>query len=143
MRASAAKAWLAGVCVLLCATGLFMALAIVPPFTVLNRLVLDIVFWPPAGDPAALDTTARFLLALSGAMLIGWSITLYGPFRFPGALGPAGVRRIVLPALTAWFVIYMAGSWWTGATLNLVVNIALYAAIAVPVMAVVWIGRDD
>ena len=80
MRTSAVKSWLTAICVLLCAIGLFMALAIVPPFTVLNRLVLDILFWPPNGDPAALDTTARFLLALSGAMLIGWSVTLYGLF---------------------------------------------------------------
>ncbi len=130
------KAWLTAICGVLCATGLFMALAVVPPFTVLNRLVLDVVFWPPNGDPAALDTTARFLLALSGAMLIGWSLTLYGLFRFPGTLGPAGVRRIVLPALTAWFVIDMIGSWWTGATLNLAVNVALYAAIAVPLVMI-------
>ena len=136
MQAGAMKAWLTAICVLLCAIGLFMALAIVPPFTVLNRLVLDIVFWPPNGDPAALDTTARFLLALSGAMLIGWSVTLYGLFRFPGTLGPSGVRRIVLPALTAWFIVDMTGSWWTGATLNLAVNVALYAAIAVPVIAI-------
>ena len=49
------------------------------------------------------------------------------------------MRRVVLPALTAWFVIDMIGSWWTGATLNLAVNVALYAAIAVPIMA---IGND-
>jgi len=30
----------------------------------------------------------------------------------------------------------MIGSWWTGATLNLAVNIALYAAIAVPLVMV-------
>ena len=40
MQAGAMKAWLTAICVLLCAIGLFMALAIVPPFTVLNRLVL-------------------------------------------------------------------------------------------------------
>jgi hypothetical protein len=134
MPASAAKAWLTVVCIVLSATGLFLALAILQPFAAAYRLLLDIIFRPPDGQPAALDGTVQFLLALSGALLIGWSITLYGLFRFPGTFGPAGVRRIVLPALTLWFVVDMTGSWWTGATLNLAVNIVLYVAVAVPVL---------
>lgn len=71
-----------------------------------------------------LDPVARFAIALTGAVTIGWSLTLMALVRATPNLGDgaAGLWRSVSYGLVAWYVIDSSLSIATGFGLNAVSN---------------------
>lgn len=114
--------------------GAVLALAAVPGLDGPGRWLMATV----SGDPATaamLDQPAmRFSVGLTGALTIGWILTLMAAVQGAEAVGPTLWRKIAL-AVLAWYVIDSAISVMTGFGLNAVSNTLLTIGFLIPVFA--------
>lgn len=76
----------------------------------------------------------RFSVGLTGALTIGWILTLMAAVQGAEAVGPTLWRKIAL-AVLAWYVIDSAISVMTGFGLNAVSNTLLTIGFLIPVFA--------
>ena len=113
--------------------GVVLSLSAVPATDAPARLLLATV----GGDPAAgeaLDLPAmRFALGLTGALTVGWILTLMVAVRGAEAVAPVRWRRILV-AVLVWYVIDSAISVMTGFALNAVSNTLLTVGFLIPVL---------
>jgi hypothetical protein len=91
-----------------------------------------------------LDSDLRFTVAVLGAVMFGWSITLYAAIQAANQLGEEagrGVWRLITVSVVGWYVVDSTLSIVTGFELNAVLNTLILAAFLVP-MAGSGVLRD-
>lgn len=127
--------WLVVWCWITIATGAVFALGALPALRGPMALFMDIVFWPPDGQPAALSREAAFATAVCGAVMVGWGVLMLGLVRDPALAAEPKVWRLMTTGMIVWFVVDSMASWLTGATANVAVNTLFLATWLVPVQA--------
>lgn len=110
-----------------------VAMAVVPAIDLPLRLLLDLVFWPIDGQPAALSRDGRLMTVISGAVLAGWGVLMARLFAAPA--GSADVPGALLQGLAVWFVLDSVGSIAVGAWPNAVLNAVILAGFLAPLRA--------
>ncbi|MEQ8602791.1 MAG: hypothetical protein RIB45_05685 [Marivibrio sp.] len=116
------------------ATGLAMIVGVTPLGAPALTFLLDLVFLPLDGAPAAFGPDAGLLAAIAGGLMVGWGWTVYlvGARVFPR--DPALARALLLPGILAWFVADGIGSVLAGAWFNAVLNVGFLALLAAPLL---------
>lgn len=125
--------WLILWCGVLAALGVALTGAVAEATSAPARLVFAVIGVRDLG----LDAHMRFTLAVLGAVLIGWSITLLGATRVARRLDGAPARsawRSVAAALVGWFAIDSTLSILTGFPLNAVMNTIFLIAFLAPMV---------
>ncbi len=125
--------WLTIWCGALAALGVAVAGAATDATSAPVRLVFAVIGVPEL----RLDAHMRFTLAVLGAVLIGWSLTLLGASRVAHRLGGEHGRaawRWVAVALVGWFAIDSTLSVLTGFPLNAVMNVIFLLAFLAPMV---------
>lgn len=112
---------------LVIATGIMLALGAHPGTGESVRLFADLILWPLDGSQT-MPAEARLLSAISGGVLAGWGVMLWGLAGRLFETAPDLVRRLVVQSAIVWFVVDGAGSVAAGAPLNLIGN-AIYLAV--------------
>lgn len=87
------------------------------------RLTLDLLSWPIDGIQNFEAPTTRFLSALTGGFLLGWSIMIWCLSAMVYDKAPEFVRKSVLIGILAWFVLDSFGSITSGNVSNVFFNI--------------------
>lgn len=86
------------------------------------RFTLDLLSWPLDGAQSFASGDTRFLSALAGGFLLGWGVLIWCLSGTVYDVAPEGVRRSVVTALLAWFVLDCAGSIASGNASNVLFN---------------------
>jgi hypothetical protein len=126
--------WLMAWCGVLAMLGAVLAGAATDATSGPVRLVFAIIGGP---GELQLDAHMRFTLAVLGAVVIGWSLTLLGATRMAHRLGRDRGRSAwgwVTVSLAGWFVIDSTLSILTGFALNAVMNTIFMAAFLLPIV---------
>ncbi len=95
------------------------------------RFLADLILCPPDGS-RTMSVEARLLSAISGGVLEGWGVMLWGLAGRPFETAPDLVRRIVIQSALVRFLVDGAGSVAAGAPLNLIGNAIYLAVLLVP-----------
>ncbi len=128
------KAWMSVWCWMTLALGLVFAAAAFPATDVVARLYYDLVSGFGLA-PGFLEAPAmRFTVAVLGAVLIGWAMTILALIGVADAAGRP-VWRGLTAAMLTWFAIDTTLSVLTGFALNAVPNAVFVATYLAPVMA--------
>ncbi|UWQ81104.1 excinuclease ABC subunit A [Leisingera sp. S132] len=134
MTHSAAIRMLKTVSILGAAFGLAMVLALVTPLGAVLSLFIDLAFLPVDGAQALTPGAASLMTAISGGLMCGFCVLIClltdHVYRSDPALG----RRLLIPALLAWYIPDSLGSLAAGAWFNVVMNTAFLALFLMPLM---------
>ncbi len=95
--------------------------------------LFDPAFWPGSA-PAAVTEFRAWVYGAWGATLAGWGIVLVFIARRPFAAGEAWAWRAVALGTGAWFVLDTAISLAHGVTPNVVLNVVVFALVAIPLL---------
>ncbi len=87
------------------------------------RLTLDILSWPVDGATTYTSPDTKFLSAITGGILMGWGIMIWGLSKWVYDIAPEPVRKTVLIGLLSWFSLDSAGSIASGNASNVVFNV--------------------
>lgn len=97
----------------------------------LMRWFADLLFWP-LGDPAVMTDEAQLLAAISGGIMASWGVMIWMLTDALADAQPHLLRRIVLVAMTVWFIIDSIASVASGGWLNVIGNLAFLAMFVLP-----------
>lgn len=122
MTHSASVRWLKTAAVLSAAFGLAMVLALATPLAHGLGVFLDLAFLPLDGGQRLQPGPAALMTAISGGLMCGFSVLIYLVTQHIYSTGPALGRRLLIPALLAWYVSDSLGSLAAGAWFNAVLN---------------------
>lgn len=114
--------------------GAVLALSIFEALSAPTMLLLDLVFWPIDGEPAALSREAIFAVALAGALTMGLGAMILGLARDETLNGSPRLWRHVTAAVLVWYVVDSAVSILGGAIVNAVSNTVLLVTFLLPVL---------
>jgi len=94
------------------------------------RWLLDLVFWP-IGDAKVLADEAQLLAGILGGVMAGFAALIW---LMIDALEdrPAALKRIILGAMTIWFVVDSTASVASGGWLNVIGNVGFLALFVLP-----------
>lgn len=127
------KSWMTVWCWATLALGALFAAAAVPALDGGARLFYDVVTWPIEGY-AFVGEGMRFTVAILGAVMIGWALTIFAMVRAAEALGAPAWRGLTF-ALVAWYIIDSTISVMSGIPGNAVTNTLFVAGYLAPVLA--------
>ncbi|EDZ46655.1 conserved hypothetical protein [Rhodobacterales bacterium Y4I] len=122
MTHSASVRWLKTAAVLSAAFGLAMVLALATPLAHGLGVFLDLAFLPLDGGQRLQPGPAALMTAISGGLMCGFSVLIYLVTQHIYSTSPALGRRLLIPALLAWYVSDSLGSLAAGAWFNAVMN---------------------
>lgn len=122
MTHSASVRWLKTAAVLSAAFGLAMVLALATPLAHGLGVFLDLAFLPLDGGQRLQPGPAALMTAISGGLMCGFSVLIYLVTQHIYNTSPALGRRLLIPALLAWYVSDSLGSLAAGAWFNAVMN---------------------
>ena len=125
--------WLSAWCWGVALFGLVLAGAGLEATSAPTRLIFGILGGP---EPLDLDAQMRFALAITGAVTLGWAITLRAALAAAYELG-ARARPVwvgITTGLLAWYLLDSSLSVATGYGLNAVPNTIIAAAFLVPIL---------
>lgn len=127
------RTWMVGWCWVVAAFGALLAGGAAPATSGPVRLLLEVLNGSAA---VTLDDTARFSLAVLGAVTIGWSLTLLAAIEAACQLGARGrpVWRQIAISVGAWYVIDSFLSVVTGFGFNVIPNTLLTVAFLPPIV---------
>jgi hypothetical protein len=126
--------WLTAWCGVLGVLGVVLAGAGTEATSGPVRLLFAVIGGP---GELRLDPHMRLTLAVLGAVLIGWSLTLLGATRVARRLGRERARSLwswVTVSLVGWFVIDSTLSMLTGFPRNAVMNTIFIVAFLLPIV---------
>jgi hypothetical protein len=126
------KNWMLTWCAAAFGLGAALAAAAFPATDGIARFYYDLIYWPLDGASAFGDEI-RFTVAVLGAVLIGWAITLFAMVSAAARLG-APVWRSLTGAVVAWFVIDSALSVATGVPMNALANAGFLITFLAPIV---------
>lgn len=114
--------------------GVIAVLAALPSTSGVMRFLADLIFWPVDGAQTVSADETRLLSAISGGLMVGWGLLLWllAARLFPN--DPDLGRRLILPSISAWFVVDSLGSIAAGAPINALFNIAFLPMFFVPLL---------
>jgi hypothetical protein len=114
--------------------GVIAVLAALPSTSGVMRFLADLIFWPVDGAQTVSADETRLLSAISGGLMVGWGLLLWllAARLFPN--DPDLGRRLILPSISAWFVVDSLGSIAAGAPFNALFNIAFLPMFFVPLL---------
>ncbi|UWQ60132.1 excinuclease ABC subunit A [Leisingera caerulea] len=134
MTHAAAIRMLKTVSVLSAAFGLAMVLALATPLSQALGFFLDLAFLPLDGGQALQPGAASLMTAISGGLMCGFCVLIYLVTEHVYSRDAALGRRLLLPALIAWYIPDSLGSFAAGAWFNVVMNSAFLALFLVPLL---------
>ncbi|MGR3759589.1 excinuclease ABC subunit A [Roseobacteraceae bacterium NS-SX3] len=134
MPHSTSVRWLKTAALLSAAFGLFLVLALATPLAHVLNLFLDLAFLPLDGGEALTVGPASLMTAISGGLLCGFCVLIYLVAEHIYAADPALGRRLLIPALLAWYIPDSLGSLAAGAWFNVVMNTAFLALFLLPLL---------
>ena len=135
MSLNAQLAWLKTGSILLIGFGLLCFLSLFTPVAAIGRGLIDFVIWPIDGAQSFSATETRLLLAIGGGLMVGWGEMLWLVTTLVYRNDPALGRKLILPAILAWFVIDSAGSVLAGVGLNAILNVSFLVIFGMPLLA--------
>ncbi|WP_291736938.1 excinuclease ABC subunit A [Leisingera sp. F5] len=116
------------------AFGLAMVLALATPLGTALSLFIDLAFLPLDGAQALTPGAASLMTAISGGLMCGFCLLIYLVTEHIYSADPALGRRLLIPALLAWYIPDSLGSLAAGAWFNVVMNTPFLALFLVPLM---------
>ncbi|MDC0656534.1 excinuclease ABC subunit A [Leisingera sp. SS27] len=134
MTHTAATRLLKTVSILGAAFGLALVLALATPLGRALDLFLDLAFLPLDGAQALSPGAAALMTAISGGLMCGFCVLIYLVTEHIYSADPALGRRLLLPALLAWYIPDSLGSLAAGAWFNVVMNTAFLGLLVVPLL---------
>lgn len=134
MTHSASARWLKTAAVLSAAFGLAMVLALATPLSQAFGFFLDLAFLPLDGGQAQEPGPASLMTAISGGLLCGFCVLIYLVTEHVYKSSPGLGRRLLIPALLAWYIPDSLGSFAAGAWFNIVMNSAFLALFLMPLL---------
>ncbi|KIC37377.1 hypothetical protein [Leisingera sp. ANG-M7] len=134
MSHTAAIRMLKTVSILGTAFGLAMVLALVTPLGAVLSLFIDLAFLPVDGAQALSPGAASLMTAISGGLMCGFCVLIYLVTERIYSTDPALGRRLLLPALLAWYIPDSLGSLASGAWFNVAMNTAFLGLFLVPLV---------
>lgn len=96
------------------------------------RWVLDLLSWPIDGQQVYSDPTLRFVSALTGGFLLGWSVFIWCLSGAAYDVAPEAIRRAVVVGFLSWFLLDSAGSIASGNTSNAFFNVLVLLILVGP-----------
>lgn len=111
----------------------FAALAVVGATDILNA-IFDLVFLPAELDTPASEA-AWFAMGITGAVLMGWAVTMLVLLSSPSVSALAQTWRALTAGLVVWFVVDGIVSITAGAFGNLLLNLGFVVLFAPPLIA--------
>ncbi|SMD14548.1 hypothetical protein [Rhizobium sp. RU36D] len=124
--------WLKLTSAFLIGFGLIVALGAHPATALPATLLADLVFWPFDGSQSLAAPETRVFAAISGGVMVGWGTMMWLVVSRLLPRDPALARLLLIEGTLAWFVVDSTGSYASGALLNVMLNVVLMLAIAVP-----------
>jgi len=103
--------------------GLVFALTVLTPLYPATKLFLNIAHWPFNEAPAALDPSARLLLAISGGLTAGIGAMMWTVGTDVMPVAPEAGRRVVLYTAVVWFTTDSTFSVVAGSPVNVALNV--------------------
>ncbi|KIC34807.1 hypothetical protein [Leisingera sp. ANG-S5] len=122
------------VSILSAAFGLAMVLALATPLGAALGLFIDLAFLPVDGAQMLSPGAASLMTAISGGLMCGFCVLIYLLTEHVYSTDPALGRRLLIPALLAWYIPDSLGSLAAGAWFNVVMNTAFLALFLVPLL---------
>lgn len=126
------KNWLLVSAFVIGAFGPVFALGAVAATSAPAQWTLDLLSWPIDGQPEFGADTTRFLSALTGGFLLGWGVMVLCLRGWAYDLAPDGVRRSLVVAASAWFLLDSAGSIASGNPSNALFNVVVLLLVIGP-----------
>ena len=96
--------------------------------------LMDVLYLPGEPDVAQADTVS-FAIGVSGAVMVGWGVSMIYVYLDPELAARPRVARAFFLGVLGWFVLDCAVSLATGALINVVGN-ALFLGLLLPPLAV-------
>lgn len=134
MTHSASVTMLRIVCILSALFGCALVLAIATPLLQGFNLFVDLAFLPLDGSQTLDSDTAALMTAIGGGLLVGFSTLSYLITRDIYSNYASQGRRLLIPALLAWYIPDSLGSLAAGAWFNVVMNTGFLALFLVPLL---------
>lgn len=134
MTHSTSVAMLRIVSILSALFGCALVLAVATPVRHGFNLFVDLAFLPLDGGQSLDSDTATLMTAIGGALLVGFSTLVYLITRDIYNHDPSQGRRLLIPALLAWYIPDSLGSFAAGAWFNVVMNTGFLALFLVPLL---------
>lgn len=103
------------------------------------RLSLDLLSWPLDGAQTFDHPDTRFLSALTGGFLVGWSVMIWRLSTTVHDAAPEAVRKAVVLGALSWFVVDSAGSITSGNPSNVFFNVIILLVAVGPL----WVPARD
>jgi hypothetical protein len=117
------------------AGGLLWASGAIPGIEAAAALTFDVLSWPVDGVPGPLNPTARFMSAVAGGILVAFGLMNWLLVAPAIEAGDHRILNAALASVLCWFVIDSTGSVLSGNAPNVVFNLVILAAYALPVLA--------
>lgn len=124
--------WLKAAAAIVIGFGLVTVTGALPSASGPMQFMLDAVFWPMDGTPAAQGKEIRLLSAVSGGILVGWGVLLWQLASRLLPREPELARSLILTSVITWFVVDSAGSIAAGASLNALLNVGFLVMFVAP-----------
>lgn len=110
-------------------SGLFTAIATLPPLRPALVAFVDLAFWPLDGSPEALDRVDLLVAAIAGGLMAGWGVFILMIAR------ERSLATALIAGVMTWFIIDGAGSIAAGAPMNAVFNTGFLALMLLPLFS--------
>jgi len=102
--------------------------------------LMDVLYLPGEPDVAQANTVS-FAIGVSGAVMIGWGVSMLYVYLDPGLAARPRVARAFFLGVLAWFLLDGAVSLATGAFINAVGN-CIFLGLLLPPLAVLSSQED-
>lgn len=124
--------WLKFASLIVIGFGLLGLTGALPEKYLVERVFMDLVFWPMDGLPDSQAAEIRLLWGINSGILSGWGIALWLITTRLYSNEPALTRAIILYSIGTWFIVDGLGSIVAGAPMNAVVNVGFLLLFAIP-----------
>lgn len=127
-----AATWLKLTSLFIVLLGLLVALGAHPAVSLPATLLADAVFWPLDGAQPIDTQAARVFAAIGGGVMVGWGVMMWLIIDRLLPADPKLARLLMIEATFAWYLVDSTGSFVSGASVNVLLNTLLLAAIVLP-----------
>lgn len=128
------RTWVTVWCWAILGVGVMFAAGAFPATEAGVRLFYDAIYWPIDGAQVFADGMLRATIAILGAVMIGWALTMLALTR-EAAHGGARVWRALTVAIAAWFLVDSALSVLMGIPVNALSNTLFVAPFLIAMFA--------
>jgi len=114
--------------------GLALVLAPHSGLAIAGLVFVDLAFLPLDGTPGLGGPVSHLMFAISGGLMVGLGVLVWQVTVLVFTDSPQLARRILLPALLAWYLPDCLGSLLSGAWFNVVMNSGFLALFLIPLL---------